>query len=473
MVMSRRASWMVTLIIGLAPAVAQAAPGDPVSLAQKMEDQDRLIATQSARIEEQAIALSELRERLDAITAGFSNPRPTSGIVIQSDALAASATPPGAGSFPGSVLIPGTDLSVKLTGFFQAGFAAFPGAAPGEPEEAFLLRAISTADEPAFEEARSRFTARETRLGLDVRSPSKLGSLRGVFEIDFAGNIVGNAQNQVNPYDLRLRQAVIEIGPNASGWSSTFGQTWSAFADPSAYGEGFNPIPYASVFVRQPQLRITKQINPSLTASVSFENPQGDLSGATGAAPNEQHDTWPDIVGQLRLKRGTGHLQLGLLARHVRETEPNGREELGFGASISGVAPLRVFGTRDLLKFQVVGGRGIGRYIADLGVGTGADGFLLTERATLTDILSGYVAFQHHWTPSFRSNILVGRVMIDNPKGAGVASVEQLSVLQANTVFQASDRVSFAVEGSVGERVDEGGDSGTAGVLLLVAKYVL
>ena len=118
------------------------------------------------------------------------------------------------GVFPGSFVIPGTEVSLAIGGFIKAvGFYdshasdRSPDFFPGE-------------DLPPNEDAGGTYamTAGLSRVFLDTRARTQRGDVRAYLEIDFNGPSVTKLRHAY----LRLRNERIEV--NA-------GQTWSTFMD--------------------------------------------------------------------------------------------------------------------------------------------------------------------------------------------------------------------------------------------------
>src|SRR5262245_36369837 len=146
-----------------------------------------------------------------------------------------------AGDFPGSLRVPGTDAAIKIGG--QARMTLVHSLGPLGTDDRFVTSSIPVGDQQAGEDARTNYSARPTKVNLDVRTPTRLTPLRTFIEADFFGD--GNA--------ARLRHAFIQTD------RLIVGQTWSTFSDPEAepIGIDFEGLNAISLF-RQPQLRYTR-----------------------------------------------------------------------------------------------------------------------------------------------------------------------------------------------------------------------
>ena len=111
-----------------------------------------------------------------------------------------------AGDFPGSILIPGSSVSMKLGGYTKLDLIRdFDAIGNTDKFDTTTIPTDGTNDQ------NWRLHARQTRLNLDLRNRTAFGEVRGFVEGDFFGD--GNA--------LRLRHAYAEVGALLAG------QTWS------------------------------------------------------------------------------------------------------------------------------------------------------------------------------------------------------------------------------------------------------
>ena len=93
---------------------------------------------------------------------------------------------------------------------------------------------------------------------------------------------------------------------------------------------------------------------------------------------------------------------------------------MGWGLALSGV--LRPgFAPDDRLRAQLRGGRGVGRYISDLGAGF--DGLVETDGALRTrPVLAVSANYQHAWSPRWRSALGLSAVEVDAPSPSAVSA---------------------------------------------------
>jgi hypothetical protein len=243
----------------------------------------------------------------------------------------AAGQPAGAGSFPRSFLIPGTDTSIRIGGevrevldyWFTGGPAnnspqtttvgitgqlesipldrhgqvVFPGTAPLGPATAGSIIDRSRSN-GIFSQS-----PRESKLIFETRTPTAYGEARTYIEFDFAGSTQfapgGAALGTSDSLVPRLRFAYGTLGGFLAG------QANSNFADPDANGEAldFGGNPGEPGHTRIPQIRYTQplaQWGLPGAVSVSAETPEAQvLTPAGRIASDSSSSTLPTGQGLL------------------------------------------------------------------------------------------------------------------------------------------------------------------------------
>src|SRR5580704_19493321 len=198
-----------------------------------------------------------------------------------------------AGSFPRSILIPGTDTSLKVYGqitevldYWMSG--GNPNTSPqsttvgdnGQVQSAPLNNAGAT-------KARSNGifwqSPRESKIGFETRTPTPFGEARTVFEFDWAGSTTfapggGNPTAVSDNLIPRLRYAYGTLGGFLAG------QATSNFSDPDANAEtlDFGGNVGEPGHVRVPQVRYTVGVPFGGSFSVSAETAETDIGTGAG-----------------------------------------------------------------------------------------------------------------------------------------------------------------------------------------------
>ena len=157
------------------------------------------------------------------------------------------------------------------------------------------------------DERELNFSARETRLGLNIIAPESRGiKTTGRFEVDFYEELT-----VPNKYVPRLRLAYIDLAWD-NGWSLRFGQDWDTFTSfhpdtLDANALAFQGHPY----MRHPQARLTKDFklgeNTNLTLKLAVQHGRNssNIDGpplGNDTQPDENAAGVPNFHGSVMLK---------------------------------------------------------------------------------------------------------------------------------------------------------------------------
>lgn len=352
--------------------------------------------------------------------------------------------------------IPGTKLWFKFGGYAKIdGMFDMPNV--GNPNE-FRTATIPVGSEGTVYGTRQfNLHAKQSRLNLDLRSPTKIGAIRAYYENDFFGE----------PTDpnlaFRVRHLYVQLA------NITVGHTWSVFTDPDAVPDTLDFAgPGGRVGARQPQLRYTySPIKEHLHLAVSVEQPRSDLGQAP--ADVEERNVTPDFACNVRWESEYGHIQGGTVLRAlaIETDEADARRRLGWGVSISGsVFPF----ASDSLVGQVNLGNGIGRYLQDLTDGYG--GYVNAEqRVRLVPAWGAYLSYKHFWVDNMSSSFTYGYLRVNAPDELGDDAYELTHYVQANFVWSPIPNLFIGAEQLWGRRRVQSGDYGNARRSQLSFKY--
>ncbi len=231
-----------------------------------------------------------LSQRIDQLAAvGL---QPGAGAVFSVDTNPAASAPATAGSFPRSILIPGTDTSLKVYGAYHEVLDYWmsggnPNASPqnttvGDNGQVQSVPLNSAGPAKARSNGIFLQSPRELKVGFETRTPTPLGEVRTVFEFDWAGS-TGFSPGGGNPTSVsdnlapRLRYAYGTLGGFLAG------QATSNFSDPDANSEtlDFGGNVGEPGHVRIPQVRYTIPLTIG-SFSVSAETPATDIGTPAG-----------------------------------------------------------------------------------------------------------------------------------------------------------------------------------------------
>ena len=247
------------------------------------------------------------------------------------------------GEFPGSIEIPGTDVSVRLGGFVRADVIHDIDSL-GFPDVVNHLT-IPVDGSPADGTGQTRFSARNSRINFDVRGHSYLGEVRAFIEADFLGS--GDART--SNYQFQLRHAAAQVG------HLYVGQWWSTFVDVAAIPEGAN-APLGALTLRQPGIRWGQNLGEMFRTVLAVESPSGSLTAAT---PPAASDSVPDLVGYVQVRTSWLRLRVSGILRRLEADE---EKIFVGGGSLTGRIQLPFLGAHDNIAFQGQYGSGFSRY---------------------------------------------------------------------------------------------------------------
>ena len=203
-----------------------------------------------------------------------------------------------------------------------------------------------------FNKSQLLMDASTSRLFFKLVGQNKyLKKFSAYIETDFRGN----------NYSLRLRQAYVSFR------GMIMGQTWSTFVDlaaipPTIDFEG----PTASVAARNVQFRYTLPFRNKWEFALAIENPS--YTATLNDFVQIAKQRCPDIPMYLQYKWQNGsHLRVSGILRGMRYNDllaMKGRTAFGWGVQMSGLANMS---SKFTMYYQGVYGKGISRYINDLG----------------------------------------------------------------------------------------------------------
>jgi hypothetical protein len=398
---------------------------------------------------------------------------------------------PGAGSFPGSFLVPGTQTSFKVGGYvkFDYTYDFGPvtningGASPfGVVFDSQKVSLIGGGTETINAQSGhgihggSQMTASESRFNIETRTPTQYGELKTFIEGDFTNpnglSNSGSLRVNSDSYGFRLRQAYGTLGPFMAG------QTLSLFRDGAAEAETLD-FGGAQAFgvTRQPQVRYTFDFGNGLTWAVSAETPQTQVFNMNPLATKTtfgagQTDKIPDFVTAATYNAPWGHLKLAGVIRDIywhngistSLQHGSSQSDVGGGVGFSGNWNVPI--GKDSVAWEAGWGKGAGRYINSDGPPTpdafvfdqcGVGGVCTPGRTTMHTISTWLVSanYTHFWTDTLRSNVAGSYWHQDNgfatsavssSNGAAASLFKSTYTLHANLIWSPVPQTNFGVE---------------------------
>jgi len=381
--------------------------------------------------------------------------------------------------FPGSFRVPGTNARMKFGGFVNT--VLVEGLDPLAINDRFVVGSIPVDRALVGAEKEASLTANRSRMNLELRDKTALGDLRGFIEGDFAGS--GDT--------FRLRHAYGQYRNFLTG------KTWSTFYDPQAWPEevdfeGLN----GGTILRQTQVRWFPELGKNWDLQFAIEDPTSQASeiDLTGSPDENDPDfnpdfgqqkksasvtDWPDFVASIRRTWfGRWHLKTAFVlhpvkAQYGQRADLPTENEWGWGFSESGVVSAPWLDERDNIRFQVLYGEGVSRYVNDANSIGGQDAVFTPDGSELKTlpILAGFLAYQHWWSDKLRSNFIFSAVDIDNESFQSDSAYKRTVRVSTNVFWSPTPRMDLAAEYLWGKRENKNGDDDDATQIQFATKY--
>jgi hypothetical protein len=167
-----------------------------------------------------------------------------------------------------------------------------------------------------------------------------------------------------------------------------------------------------------------------------------------------------------------GHLQASFIIRSLgasRNNEQNTTSSMGVGGLFSGRYDAKKNVT---FLFQLVGGRGIGRYIRTL-KGTGNDLVLNPETGLFEPltVYGGFVSLEYEWRENIFSFLTPGFTAVSNKSFQPEDAFSFSAYFSLNTFWDVAKGFRVGGEYSYGSRVNKNKESGTANRISFILYY--
>ena len=345
---------------------------------------------------------------------------------------------------PGWWQIPKTNTRMKIGGYVK--FDLIHDFDPIASPDFFDVSKIPT-DGSTGES--THMHAKETRLFMDFRSPSKVGELRAYVEGDFYGTSGA----------FRLRHAFVEINGK---WLA--GQWWSNFMDENIIPNTLDfEKPAAYAFARHAMFRWKQSLSDDAYFALALEEPSTNAQAP--AEPGKFESPLPDLTARYRITKKWGHVQLSGFAAQLRyRITAGGTQDVSlFGGNLSGQFNLL---KKDKFIYQVVYGPGVGRFRGGLSAGLDANG----ELEPITD-MGATAGYQHFWNDRFSSLIVYNQGSMDDTAGQPVNEISRVNYMAVNLLWHFTEGAFVGVEYLNGTREDISGEDGMANRIQFSIKY--
>jgi hypothetical protein len=427
------------------------------TLKQQLEELERKMTVEIAAVRQQIAVLEAQGQPAPALTAPApSTQAPSAGETFARDAetVARVDNRPFDPALQGFLAIPGTPARVKVDGY--AKLDAIVDTKPAGNTDRFVPSTIPVGLSDAQQTASSTMHVRQTRINVDFRSPTELGSdFRTFAEVDFFG--------PNGPVDPRMRHFYGQLA------NVLIGQTWTTFTDVDAVPDTLDDgAPVGVSKLRQAQVRYTKTLRHGQSLAFAAERPITEARAINDSAG--AYSPTPDFVVRYRLDASRGHLQAGSVWRSLGyHGSARNTTRLGAGFNIAGA--WKAVNT-DMVIGSVTFGRGIARYIDTLS-GTNSD-LDLDDRGMDVAALPAvavYGAYTHFWPNRFRSTGTIGYGRVDTTDAQPASAFVDSYYFAGNLLWNAVGSLNVGVEYLFGTHSVRSGDDAHASRVQFAAKY--
>ena len=285
-----------------------------------------------------------------------------------------------------------------------------------------------------------------TRLTLDIRRPSDMGTMRAYFEVNMFGPDGTTALNVWNAY---VQAANILVG-----------LAYSPFMDIDAFPvtvdfEG----PNSAAFLIQPQVRYTIPLRRNWNLGLALLQPQSEvLLPSVFSAPV---NSAPDVAVRLRREEEWGHVQLSFVGRDLGYADPANTYH-AFGYGVQGSTAITVSKSEDAVQLSAIFGQGIAHYINDL------SGFPLDAAVSANGSLEaltawgGYVGYQHYWSETLSTQLVAGYLWMDNVESQPFFAFKETQYYSGNLIWHPRSIFAVGLEFLHGVNKQKNGESASA-----------
>ena len=279
------------------------------------------------------------------------------------------------------------------------------------------------------------------RVDFDARNSTEYGLLRAFVQLDgnytngayaqgvpaWTGTYAGNGAGATVPGGITVRHAYVQLGGLTAGRLQSF---YDFYADNLNFGgSNIGSDAINNVFA------YTATFGSGFSATLSLEDATNrSRIGGTTVANNTGYaaagTSMPDIVANLRVDQGWGSAQLSAALHQVRaawNATITPSSDYGFAVQGGVKINLPMIAAGDQLWLQAAYAQGALSYVGvagstatvgELRVNT-ADAYYVNGGLSMSQGFSFTGAFQHYWTPIWRSVLWGQYQQVDLPGGVG------------------------------------------------------
>lgn len=357
-------------------------------------------------------------------------------------AMSLQATAPALGAAAPDSPVLSTGGFFKLHGLLGE---ISPGRELRGDQELFIPQ-VPLAASPDDDDSRMHLHARASRLWLRLQQQgTALGELELFAEADWFKDF--------DSYSPRLRHAWVKAG------RLLLGQSWSTFINTQALADIDAGTAVGNSVTRLHLLRWSQPLRDGLQLHAALEEPVNRLhfSGNSGISVIDRERPY-DIALRLEALPDWGSVSLAGVWRELSVTSARAQPSDRDGVTAFSLAGRIDIGALDNLRFMFNYGKGLARHST---LGVFADAVIDDDGAL--DPNNGYsslLAYQHYWTPQWRSTLAFSSARHELPDGAALSLTRDTRSAHANLVWTPNQRWSLGVEYLHGWRAVKDGRDG-------------
>lgn len=343
------------------------------------------------------------------------------------------------GRYTGVVMADDESVALQIGGFIQTD--AIHDFHNNNSPLGFLSSGIEI---PNAKKSNTTYSVAASRFNLSGQIPIEGKGLKTVLEFDLFNS----------SFSPNLRMAYAEYG------KVLVGMYWSNFMDVDAYPNTLDYNgPNSMTFGRQVQFRVTLPVSKTTDVVLALEDPESFLTlpDESGFKALKQV---PDVTASIQYSKNGSHLRFASVLHPIvyQNTLQERERKVGYGFTASGV--LQQPGNKDNFVFQASYGKGISKYINDIGPDN-YDGIYNPASSSL-EILGVWglsASYDHWWSDKFSSTAGWGYLNLENDVVLADQSFKSSNYGVLNLIYYPNSFIKGGIEYLYGTRKIVNGDS--------------
>ncbi|ALL04908.1 hypothetical protein AQ505_05035 [Pedobacter sp. PACM 27299] len=343
------------------------------------------------------------------------------------------------GRYTGVVMADDESVALQIGGFIQTD--AIHDFHNNNSPLGFLSSGIEI---PNAKKSNTTYSVAASRFNLSGQIPIEGKGLKTVLEFDLFNS----------SFSPNLRMAYAEYG------KVLVGMYWSNFMDVDAYPNTLDYNgPNSMTFGRQVQFRVTLPVSKTTDVVLALEDPESFLTlpDESGFKALKQV---PDVTASIQYSKNGSHLRFASVLHPIvyQNTLQERESKVGYGFTASGV--LQQPGNKDNFVFQASYGKGISKYINDIGPDN-YDG-VYNHASSSLEILGVWglsASYDHWWSDKFSSTAGWGYLNLENDGVLADQSFKSSNYGVLNLIYYPNSFIKGGIEYLYGTRKNVNGDS--------------